>query len=254
MNKLAYFSIVGLLISSVYSCSPVVYSTTGQVVPLFREQGEATVSGGFSTAEDAQGFHVQAAGSVSDHFALLTSVYAMSNDNSSSDNWTGKGTYFEVGGGHFGSFGSNNTFIYETFAGVGFGGIRNSYQDQKLDVNFIKPFIQPSIGISQKWVDIALTPRFGLVSYTDHSIQTNDASYRTAAENYFNDQGTTFVFEPGMTVRAGYKNFKLQLQFNVSTFSYHAENANSNSNPSINNTYLGLGLHYLISKRYRDSD
>jgi hypothetical protein len=231
------------------SCSPVVYSTTGHVVPLFREKGEATLSGGYATSNDGEGFHVQAAGAVSDKWALITSVYAMSEK--SSDRWAGHGTYFEVGTGRFGSFGTNNTFIYETFAGIGFAGIKNTYQNSSLDVNFMKPFIQPSVGISQKWLDVALTPRFGVVSYTHHDIQTSDAAYRTAAENYFADQKTTFVFEPGLTLRVGAKNLKLQLQYNISTFSYHAEDANSNSNPSINNQYVGIGLHYLLSTRYR---
>ena len=174
MKNQLLFCVLIVMLSFSYSCSPVVYSTNGQVVPLFHERGEATVSGGFSTTDDAEGFHVQAAGSVSDHWALLSSVYSLKSK--SSDNWKGHGTYVEFGGGRFGSFGKNNMFIYETFAGVGYAGIRNSYQNSTLDVNFIKPFIQPSIGISQKWVDVALTPRFGLVSYTDHTISTTDAN------------------------------------------------------------------------------
>jgi hypothetical protein len=233
----------------IQSCSPVVYSTTGHVVPLFREKGEATLSGGYATSNNGEGFHVQAAGAVSDKWALLTSVYTMSEK--SSDRWTGHGTYFEAGAGHFGSFGSDDVFIYETFAGIGFAGIKNTYQSSRLDVNFIKPFIQPSIGISRKWFDVALTPRFGIVSYTSHEIQTSDAAYRAAAENFFDDQKTTFVFEPGLTLRVGAKNLKLQLQYNISTFSYHAEDDNSNLNPSINNQYIGIGLHYLLSARYR---
>lgn len=247
--KTYLFCLSILAITLLHSCSPVVYSTTGHVVPLFRRQGEVTLSGGYSNTNDGQGFNVQAAGAITPRWALLTSVYSMSDK--SSDGWSGHGTYFEGGGGYFGSIGVSNTFIYETFAGVGFAGIRNDYQNSSLDVNFIKPFIQPSIGVSQKWLDVAITPRFGVVSYTNHEIQTTDDNYRTAAENYFNDQKTTFVFEPGMTIRIGAKNLKLQIQYNISTFSYHAENANSNANPTINNQYLGIGLHYLLSDRYK---
>src|SRR5690349_7318056 len=128
----------------VTACSPVVYSTVGQNVPLFHQKGEVTGYAGLASTSDANGLALQVAGSTSDHFALMSSFYTMSSKTTEEDNWSGKGSYWEFGLGGFGSLSkSNPNFRFEAFAGLGLRKIENHKADEAVNLKFIKPFIQP---------------------------------------------------------------------------------------------------------------
>lgn len=232
------------------SCSPVVYSTIGQNVPLLRNKGEFSINASAASSDDGEGGGFQFAAAPDSNFAIITSFYSLKNE--TSDEWQGRGSYFELGAGRFGHMDpKNKIFIAEIFLGIGYGGIRNSDQNSssRLDVRFIKPFIQPSIGISGTWYDVALTPRVAWVSYTSQLVSVDDPELRTQAEQFFDDKKNTIVFEPGFTLRLGYKSIRGQLQYNASTFSYR-----ENSDVNINNQFLSMGIHWLISKRFREQD
>jgi hypothetical protein len=237
-----------LILVTVASCSPVVYSTIGQNVPLFRSKGEVSADASIVSSDDGDGGGFQFAAAPGNNFAIITSFYSLANK--TSGEWRGQGSYFEFGAGRFGYLDpGKKTFITEVFLGMGFGGIKNEDQNSasRVDVTFIKPFVQPSIGISGKWYDVALTPRFALVSYTNNTITVDDPQYQTEAEQYFDDKKNTFVFEPGITIRLGYKSVRGQFQYNASTFSYR-----ENSDVNINNQFVSAGIHWLISKRFQE--
>ena len=231
------------------SCNPVLYSSVGQNVPLFKEKGEVAIAASLGTTEDAGGIAFQFAAAPDSSLAIITSFYAMgSGKNTSSDNstdWQGKGNYFEIGAGKFGRIGGN--FHYEAFLGLGFGGIRNSYgSSSNVDVKFIKPFLQPSVGlIANQWFDLALTPRIAYVSYTDFMVRTQDQTLQQEADDFYRDKKNSIVLEPGVTIRWGYRSIKAQLQYSGTTLS-----ARPQTYVNINSNYFSLGVQWLISKRY----
>ena len=227
------------------SCRPVVYSTIGQNVPLFRDKGEVSLVAGLSATEDGGGMGFQFAGAVDSSLAIITSFYFLGNgENVSSDDWQGKGNYFEIGGGKFGGF--SRSLHYEAFLGCGFGGIRNSKASSDIHVRFIKPFIQPSIGVSAgEWFDFAFTPRVALASYTYHSVQTNDQFIQQEADNYFRDRKSTVVFEPGVTLRFGYRSLKAQIQYCGTSFTEKDQ-----TYLEVNSNYFSLGLQWMIARKF----
>lgn len=239
---------IAIIASLVYfsSCSPVPYANVGQNVPLLKNKGEAMLVASSSATDDASGLGIQAALAVDSSWAIMTSFYSMKN-NPNTD-WRGRGTYFELGAGKFKVIGNSN-FAYDVFAGVGFAGIQNNDgAGSSLDINFMKPFVQGSIGLATKWLDVAFTPRLAVPFYTNHENRLSDPTQHAQAETYFDDHKSKFVFEPGFTVRGGYRGFKANLNFCVSSFSVDE----AYSDVSINNLYVGLGLSALISKRYSD--
>ena len=239
-----FFSLT--IVAFVSSCSPVLYSNTGHVVPLFQEKGETMLNASWATTEDASGVAGHFATAVNNDWALIASYYYLADVDD--DDWDGHGSQFELGGGRFYTFGQKNRGVVEVFAGVGFGGIDNEFANERLDVGFVKPFIQPSIGVTGPWVDFAFTPRIAFVSYTGQTILIEDPEYRFDAERYFREKKNTFVFEPGMMFRAGYKNIKGQFLLNLSTF---RANDDEGLDPNINNQYFSFGINYLFSERYR---
>jgi hypothetical protein len=138
-------------------------------------------------------------------------------------------------------------FVYEAFAGIGFGSVKNEDFENKanfLDINFTKPFVQPSIGFVYEFVDLIFSPRIGYVFFSPPSYNFSGAQAPYEAPK------DRFVFEPGVTLRVGYRAAKLQIQYNYSSYSY---GSGDNLKAGVNSNYLSIGLHVLFSKRYRQN-
>lgn len=239
------------------SCSPVLYSTIGQNVPMFTAKGEASLQAGYGASfgidTDADGVALQAGYAVSDHVAFIGSYYSMKGKNeqgylgSAPSEWNSKGSYLEFGAGKYGTL-KSNPFAWEVFAGMGTGTIKNEMVNDYINVKILKPFMQPSFGYISNYVDIIFTPRLGLVSFTSHATNSSDPQQSQQTDDFFKKNKNTFVFEPGITLRGGYQNMKVQLQYNYSTFKTDLQN---NETTLANNEYFSIGVHYLISGRYK---
>jgi hypothetical protein len=211
---------------------------------MLKHKGDVSLNGSYANTDDAHGLGLQAAVAVDSSLALMTSFYSLKNNQNT--DWQGRGRYFEMGIGKYGAK-RNSNFVYDVFAGVGFGRIdNNNGAGSSLSVNFAKPFVQGSVGFTTKWVEVAFTPRFALPIYTSHQNKLTDAAQHDQTEIYFKHNKNQFVFEPGITFRFGYENVKANLNFCASTFTLDEQYSDVN----INNLYLGLGISALISKRY----
>lgn len=238
-----------------YSCSPVLYSTNGQNVPLFHQKGEATLGIGrgsgslgydvpyFYDDETGHGLNLQTALAVDTSVAIIASLYSLKG----SEDWDVNGHYLEIGGGLF-KYNDKSKFVGELFAGIGFGNIVNAGEaGEYLKAKYIKYFLQPSGGFTTKSFDIAFTPRIGLVNYTTKP----DSDYEEL-NDFLTEKKSTFVFEPGLTVRLGYKNVKFQYQVNYTTFKYEFRtNESEDVNPVID-TYQSIGVFFMISNFWKD--
>jgi hypothetical protein len=236
--------------ASIISCSPVIYSTVGQNTPMFKEKGEFSINAGYSAAmssddlTDIEGLSIQTAYAFDNRWAAIGSLYSLKNAVEADDtyNWKGNGTYWELGGGRYGKLGTD-WWAYEVFAGLGSASIKNEdhLSSDFLDINFTKPFVQPSIGFIHKYVDVIFTPRIGYLIFSDPTFKfgQGEVAYEMPKDG--------FVFEPGVTLRGGYQGIKLQIQYNYSTYSF---GSNADLQAGVNNRFFSIGLHVLISDRY----
>lgn len=228
---------------AIASCSPVFYSNVGQNVPLFHKKGEVFLAGGKSASynrDDAtytEGLNVMAAAAVDSNRAVLFSFYSLKSSSESQD-WNGMGNYIELGYGLF-ERGKLSKLNGEIFVGLGYGAINNIGIDDHINLKYLKPFIQPSGGFSTGVLDMAFTPRIGLVQYISNN-PSNELS-----NDFYSKKKSTFVFEPGVTVRLGYRYVKLQYQFTYSTFKY----SQGAGNP-INSHHESLSLILMVSDRW----
>lgn len=251
MNTIFRLVMFATAISLLTSCSPAFYSTVGQNVPLFHEKGEVALNAGIMSASNTSegfspfesfstGIAVQAAVAIDSGAALFASYYNVNYE----DNWQIRANYVEVGGGLF-RYRPKSAFVGELFAGIGYGKMNNRSELETINAAFMKYFIQPSAGFSGKVFEVAFTPRMGVVNYLSHS-----DSDRFAVQEYFDEKKTTFVFEPGVTVRAGFKNFKAQYQMNYSTFHFDQPYGSEEFDP-VMDCYGSLSFVALISRRWK---
>jgi hypothetical protein len=114
-----------------------------------------------------------------------------------------------------------------------------------IDVNYVKPFIQPSIGFSSKYFDLELTPRVAYLSYTSQNDYRLDPTTEpNSPRQFFEENHNTFIFEPGIMVRGGIPGVKLEIQYNFSTIREPSDSYFVN-----NQEFVSVGLRFLISER-----
>jgi hypothetical protein len=221
-----------LLIFSACTTQHYYYLQTPHQVPLFKEEKEVRLSGGGGMSSSTNAKNLQAAGSITDQFAIAANYMDIKNSkettiNGVRTNWW-KGRYFEGMFGYYKDFGKFG--IFETYAGYGSGAQEHSYASEDVDLyfpfipvptstvmgssklNFNKYFVQPSYGISLDVVDIALSLRVSDVFFNtiDNKVNSDYFAYKELEDM---NRRSFILFEPAITVRAGWKYVKGQIQY-----------------------------------------
>jgi hypothetical protein len=195
------------------SCSSTMYTSNTVNVPLMRERGEIKLN------LDQNNF--QTAIALANHVAVMTNGFYKARNGSNF--FTERGSLLEAGLGYFNS--PRRNVVCEVYGGVGGG---NVYKRQMLlasdnstviadyNINATRFFIQPNIGFTTAFFDLAFSTRFSTLKYA-HFISDNYPEARLDHEHLDVITRQPYIFaEPAITARAGYKFLKLQLQFGLS--------------------------------------
>lgn len=219
------------------SCNPKFYTPNTQNVPLISEKGETnlTLSGNGNQVE------FQGAYGVSENIAIKANGgLFIPADLDNGDGGSGK--FLEFGGGYFKPLGSN--FVFETYAIIGFGTVENHFPSTTsgnpltngdLSANILRLGIQPNFGYKSKHFSAAVSSRFVNLSY--NKIE-GDLIYENVNQSaYLNDNASNFLIEPALTLRGGFENLKLQVQYG---YSFNI----SNSDFRQDDQFLTIGLNF----------
>jgi len=226
------------------SCSHYYYGPNSSNTPLLSEK-EAKLNIQYAAADAFKAFEVQSAFAVSKHFGgMINFIAGGENDNNSwfvSDGDKGSAKYIEVGAGYFTPV-NHTPWIFETYGGIGTGGIKNNFGSQgRANVTFTKLFLQPNFGVKTKGFEFGLSSRFSFVNHNlDFStIPKEDMDLRNILEH-----PDSFLWEPGIVMRAGGKNFLVQIQY---TSSLNITNPDLVQEPGIFNIGFCIPIHYTTS-------
>jgi opacity protein-like surface antigen len=165
--------------------------------------------------EDENGFDVQAAYSP---IRNLGATLDVSHVSAGSSGQRVSGLLVEGGAGYYRAF--REHLLVDGYGLLGFGGVENELSSGNISANVVRFGIQPSAGFRSRFFDAFFASRLVGVHYfgIDGSDSTNVQSLR--------DAGTQYMFEPAVTLRAGYR-VKLQLQagrsYNLSSDSFPQE-------------------------------
>lgn len=212
-------SAIGPIVLSVLlqSCNTAYVPNTVNV-PLMRNQGEVRIYA------DPM-INVQASYAITDNIGVMASGHIVVERTNDSDAGltiqNGSGSQFEAGIGYATVIKRNiiisGDMMADVFAGAGFGSLKlNNLTDNKAyEVSATKLFIQPSVGFSHRFVEVAFTPRIvGLMygeptsGYTDAELNLKELPDRSKPMHWF--------VEPTITVRGGIQEVKLQFQIGQS--------------------------------------
>ncbi len=197
------------------SCSPSYHASSANV-SLFRAKNEFKGNIGISP----NSANVDLSYSISDNFLITAGANGFYHKESSVGNAVykdSKGYSFTVAPGFFTYFG--NKGVFEVLLGYGY----NYADSEDMEGNFHKAFIQPSIGLSKPYFELAFTPRFTTLIIDQNSFLDKRKS-----------QYDMFI-EPIGTIRAGGEDVKVttQIGFSIPT---------SQMNYQISPFYMNFGI------------
>lgn len=192
-----FLLLTGLGITVLWSCVPA-YVPSVVNAPLLSEQYDVVISGFSSTS----GFDPQLAYAVTDEIGVMVNgSFRTTSSKQVTDPTYYQRYYGEIGGGYYTTIGEFGRF--EVFSGAGGGkvngGFTNSIFAPHTDVSYAKGFLQPSIGFVSSVFEVAFTPRLALVTMSQNALRS-----------------TAPFFEPALTFRSGYRNWKGVVQFGLS--------------------------------------
>ncbi|MCZ2100798.1 MAG: hypothetical protein LC107_04585 [Chitinophagales bacterium] len=239
MKHISFLYFVSLLLL-ITSCKTKLYIPNGSNVPLLQEEKELKIVG-------STGGNLQAAYAVTNHIGLMANgfwTYRSADDTDRPGNKKGEGSLVELGAGYFDRF---NDFVFETYAGAGLG--RLDYKDTENGKNYssngTRLFVQPNIGWTSKYIDIAISGRLAGLKYYDFladGYSQEELDQEFLHKDLVEDNLWVF-FEPAITLRGGYKYIKAQIQYGIS------KKLNS-GDLKYDNTYFNVGFVFDLGNWY----
>ena len=239
---------------------------------MFKEKKEFRLSGSIGGGEETSTKEIQAASSVTKNIALMSNILFAEANNGSTENNSSKGRYFDGAVGYYKDF--KKYGVFELYAGAGTYKQHHNYFEDGIvgydyfpvigfpfgyidtvpkygpiaagsaDLSYLNYFIQPNYGFSFDCLDVSISTRISDLYFNKINNQITNASlaYYTEVEG-MRKHRHSIVFEPAITIRCGWKNTKMQLQYaytgilSNSTYRYETYN-------------LSFGVNFSIAKRY----
>lgn len=199
------------------SCARYYYAPNSNHIPLLRER-EARINIQYTLGDVSKGMELQSAFAISSHFGTMINTMIGSNLNDDTDPDAGitKTTFIEVAPGYFTNLGAS-PFIFETYGGIGTGGVRNQYSGHgNSKVKNTRYFIQPIIGLKVKRFECGFSSRWSFLNQqvVSNTLSTTSSEYSTLED--FKSSPHSVLWEPGVVMRFGGEKLLVQLQFTLS--------------------------------------
>jgi hypothetical protein len=194
------------------SCARYYYAPNSVNIPLLEEK-EAKINAQYLNGLLSDGFECQSAFAISSHFGGMVNMMVGGSKNEDYYLTEGKTnmSFIEAGAGYFTPI-KSTALVFETYGGIGTGGIRNEYDPGNSTVRFSKLFIQPNIGVKVKGFEFGISSRMSRVKHNVISNDLDPSEYH-ADLDYLINNPVSFLWEPGVVLRAGGKKFMVQLQY-----------------------------------------
>jgi hypothetical protein len=189
-----------------------VYAPNLANVPLLRQRGELRAS--------ADVHDLELAYAITEHVGVQANGYHRQDDNDpkpDEERQHGRGDFAELGIGWMTRV-HHDWLQLEVYAGFGTGKVTQDITPaggttRHFDARLDRAFVMPTLGVTRTYFDVAVSARVAGVHYRDLEDRGYTSREQLAGDGFADlDQRTWLFLEPCVTVRAGYKWIKLQLQ------------------------------------------
>lgn len=232
MNKIVLL----LSVITILGCAPEFYSPNRVNIPELKNKNDIKVS----FAKGYLGFEAQMAYALTNNIGIVSN-YANYVDGEDSEGFDGgNGSGLEIGAGHFTS---KEDLIFENYATIGFGSFYNRAKflspveeedDGKIDSDFTKISIQSSLTYQKKYFSISSAIRYTNLTY--NNTEGNYTYFSQNLGNYLRNNPVHSFIEPAIQLGCGYKNIRLNLQYQ------HSFHLGSDKNYYYNNYNYSAGI------------
>ncbi len=209
---------------SFIGCAPEFYAPNRIHIPELKQKGDVRLSGATGYLQ----IEAQFAYALTNNIGILSNFanYGSSTDETGFDEGGGGG--IEFGAGYF--FSKRNIII-ENYATIGFGSFYNNSKyvspfypddDGKLNSNFTKLSLQSSLTYQHSLFSVGVACRLSNLTYND--IKGNYTKVSANLGSYLRSNPIHYFVEPAIQIGAGFKNIRLNLQYQ------HSHHLNSDRN------------------------
>ena len=253
------------------SCSGVVhryYWQSPHQVDLFKGKNEFHAGAGYTAdSGDLNGFNAEGSYALTNFLSLGVNYMsyraeAFMEESTVKPNWY-KGNYLDGSLSLYKNF--KSFWIAELRMGVGTGSQQHYYTEigsmetwflipittfytysvGNSQLNYVKSFIQPSIGMRFKNFQCALSARAAHLYYNHVDNEIVDGHRQSILLDKLSDNRSSILFEPALTVRAGFRQVKFQFQLAGSFM-------NSKASLPIADVQMNIGMHLTLGGKNQD--
>lgn len=248
------------------SCSHTYYAPAVQHVPLFHEKNDKDIALYVGGADLIPFVGVQGAYALTDYLGLMGGYTNISVESSIEEGGqkqnlgSGVGNHFDLALGYYKPL-MDNQLIFEIYAGAEHLSQKHKYYNvmsnggntirhlSKSQLSSFKYYVQPAIGFTHKYFDVAISSRVGWLNF--YNVDVIDGN-RMSDDDFLklnflaNDYNNAFMLEPALTVRGGWKYVKIQAQY-----SYSFNLLNTNEKYLFGRNNFNIGLFFTLHQRYK---
>lgn len=207
------YLILSICLFVLSGCTHKYFYPTTPNVPMHQSAGELTLSGDYTFSDNFDGGEAQAAYSVSNHIGITGNFIYVRGEENKINNY-GYGKMGEIGLGYFTN---NNHLHFSFYGGGGLGDQAHKYPTDSInfslaEMDFVRLYLQPSLGLSYKYFETAFTTRFSMVNYNNVQANINpvDDPYNYDIVSLLDKEKPYWFFEPALMIRFGPERIKFQ--------------------------------------------
>ena len=220
----------------------VYYVPTTPNTPLLSKNHDLNFVASRSSNTKFAGVETHGAYMPTDHLGIIASYSSLKNDvGSEFMNYN----HFEAGVGYVKEI--SPIYHFEAYAGVGSGGIHNEHHTGTSDILLTNFFVQPTFAFTSKDknVMLAFTSKFSGVHFNvwDTSFNTDRENFSATQLNSLYAKPFHIMWEPGITLKAGWRNFMFQ-----SSYFYSSDLTNPDLYRVKGNFSIGIALRFNLKE------
>jgi hypothetical protein len=208
---------------------------------LLSEKNDVSLNVLASASNKFTGFETQASYLPAKHVGLIAGYSSGKNEAAETYMRFHK---FEAGAGYVAAL--SKVWHFETYGGFGSGTIDNMHATGSSDIHLTSFFIQPAVAASnaKKTVQFGIVSKFSGVNFkVDTAFNNAKEPYCTSQLIGLYNQPFHIMWEPGLILRVGWKNFLFHTSYSAS-----ADLTNSQLHRATDNFAIGVSVRFNASK------